>query len=126
MKTMKTLNKLAIAGALVAGLSACDLNITAGPSLTCNDPQVIGVVKQVAMEHYVENGIGQTFFTTDLNQYDVRSTIQIMADETSNTFVCNATLEVIDVSEYLGGGVKRIVYQVVEGDEEFSVEVRGL
>lgn len=126
MKTMKTLNKLAIAGALVAGLSACDLNITAGPSLTCNDPQVVGVVKEIAMQHYHENGVSKSLFTTDLNQYDVRSVIQIMADETSNTFVCQATLEVFDVNEYFGGGVKRIVYQVVEGDEEFSVEVRGL
>jgi hypothetical protein len=123
---MKTLNKIAIIGALAAGLSACDLDIAGGPSLTCNDPLVIGVVKEAVMEHYVEHGIGQTFFTTDLNQYDVRSAMQIMADETSNTFVCNATLEVIGVGEYLGGGVKRIVYQVVEGEEEFSVEVRGL
>ena len=122
---MKTLNKIAIAGTLVAGLSACDLTIGSEP-LTCNDELVTTAVKEIAMNYYQSNAINASDFTDNLDQYDVRAPMQVMKDETTNTFVCNATFEVIDVAEYFGGGVKRIVYQVVDGEEDFTVEVRGL
>ena len=123
MKTMKTLNKLAIAGALVAGLSACDLNITAGPSLTCNDPQVIGTIQELAMDHYISRDI-LSMFPEETSKYSVEFPMGSRRDETTGTFSCSATLSIEDVPVQFGGG--DIYYRVVEGDEEFSVEVRGL
>lgn len=121
MKTLKTLNKLAITGALVVGLSACGTE-----PLKCNDEIVTNTVKEIAIEYFQENAINSSDFTSDLDQYDVRAPMQIMADETTGTFVCNATFEVIGVTEYFGGGVRRVVYQVVEGEDDFTVELRGL
>lgn len=120
---MKTLNKLAIAGALVAGLSACDLNITAGPSLTCNDPQVIGTIQELAMDHYISRDI-LSMFPEETSKYSVEFPMESRRDETTGTFSCSATLSIEDVPVQFGGG--DIYYRVVEGDEEFSVEVRGL